>query len=315
MLSPIIVSSSLIKKGRIWIRIVRELGTEEKPQKSFTAKLIKGERKAPDHVNAYRGFVRITTVDSNTSRAKKNIDLYLNKDFLGRRVNEGFGKVKWLNYKIENYVRNATEKKQKKFRIRKGLGPNYPKELQRLLRALMLHDFVETEKHPSKIFKEISIKDEEIREACLKHHNVGYCKNILLPLVRYYDHLAAYMNRKSVHIRNCRYDYENGKIDFEKLANDIEERQQSAYKLYNFIYYSKELSRTVEAMKFGKTSLRDHLLLMANLAIHGYCNRWLIMENGKIELEKKISSSVTRKDELECAKDVEMHLLSSMSNA
>ena len=133
--------------------------------------------------------------------------------------------VQWLNYKEEEYQQEEQEPIRKKLIFRKGLGPNYPKELQRLLIAFMLHDFVKTEKHPSKIFKEINIEDEEIREACQNHHNGENCENELLPLIRYYDHLAAYITRKKPFKTFTRYDFQNGEIAFEQLANDIENIQ------------------------------------------------------------------------------------------
>lgn len=311
LISPIIASSPLIKKGRIWTRIVRELETGEKPLKSYIGKLVKGERKAPEQLQAYRGFVQVICIDSNGSRAKKNISQYLNYEYLGCHVNEGFGKVKWLNYKEEDYQKVKSKPKRTQFRIRKGLGSNYPKELQRLLIALMLHDFVKTEKHMSKIYTEIAIEDEEIREACKNHHNRAESKNNLLHQVKYYDRLAASMTRKRTLKTFTRYDYENGKIYFEKLAKEIEERQQSAYKLYHYIYHSEELNRIVESMRCVKKSLKNHLLLMVNLAIGDYLSRKTARNNGKI-----ISMSVRKREEkLQPTKDAEMHLFSSMSNA
>ncbi len=95
----------------------------------------------------------------------------------------------------------------------------------------MLRDFVHTEKHPSEIFKEIIIKDAEIRNACLNHHNGTTTENKLLPLIRYYDGLASYITRKKPFKTLTRYDYQNGKIAFKQLAEEIEKRQDSAYKL------------------------------------------------------------------------------------
>ncbi len=83
-----------------------------------------------------------------------------------------------------------------------------------------------------------------------------------------------------------RYDFENGEIDFKQLAKEIEKRSHSAYKLYNFIYHSTELKRTVEAMDFKKSSLRNHLLLMVNLAINGYHMGTLNIMNDRIIIKE-----------------------------
>ncbi len=298
--SPLISSTQLIKNGKCWCKIIRDLTSEKKPLRTYIGKLTKGERKAPTKQLAYRGFIRVTTIDRNEERGRKNILNYLTKDFLGKRTSEGFGKVQWVNYREEEYLQKQQEPKRKKLKLRKGLGPNYPKELQRLLIALMLHDFVKTEKHPSKIFQEITIEDEEIREACLNHHNRENSKNNLLPIVKYYDHLASYITRRKPYKTLTRYDFNNGKIDFKKLVIDIEEKQNSIYKLYNYIYQSKELGRIVESMTYGCNSLRNHLLLMVNLAINNYHQRKIVIVKGKIinrnidqKTQKEISSSAT----------------------
>jgi hypothetical protein len=259
-------------------------------------------------LNAFRGYVRVTTIDSNESRARKHINKYLAVDCLGKGTNEGYGKIQWLNYKEEDYQRVKRKTKKKKFKIRKGLGPNYPIKLQKLLIALLLHDFVK-----------VNIKDEKIRKACLCHHNETENKNELLPLVKYYDQLAAFMSRKKSFKTFTRYDYQKGKIDFEKLAHEIEERQDSVYKLYNYIYNSEELERIVEAMNYGKNSLRNHLLLMVNLAINHVYNGDLVINNKEM-VHSKVESltsatKVENKTIHSSAKDAEKHSTLIMNNA
>ncbi|MHA1435721.1 MAG: hypothetical protein ACTSO7_17920 [Candidatus Heimdallarchaeota archaeon] len=300
ILSPLISSTPLIKKGNCWCKIIRRLSSDKKPLRTYVGKMTKGERKAPTKQLAYRGYIRVTTIERNEERGRRNILNYLTQDHLGKKTSEGYGKVQWINYREENYQPEQQEPKRKKLTLRKGLGPNYPKELQRLLIAIMLHDFVKTEKHPSKIFQEITIEDEEIREACLNHHNESLTKNDLLPLLKNYDHLASYITRKKPFKTLTRYDFNNGKIDFKQLVNEIEERQNSAYKLYNYIYNSQELTRIVESMTFGYNSLRNHILLMVNLAINDYLQGKIIITKGKTiirnidqKTKKEISSSAT----------------------
>ena len=104
------------------------------------------------------------------------------------------------------------------------------------------------------------------------------------------------ITRKKPLKAKARYDFENGEIDFKKLAKEIEKRSHSAYKLYNFIYHSNELKRTVEAMNYKKSSLRTHLLLMANLAINEYYMGTLNIMNDRIIIRKKNSESVKKKE-------------------
>jgi hypothetical protein len=313
LLSPILLVNPFYKKKGCWIKIVGEQGTNQKPKRSFVGKLMTGERKAPTILFAYRGFVQVSCVTTSAAQAEKRINHFLAMDNLGSKANEGFGKVEWITYRVESYRKETAPRKWKKQRIRKGLGPTYPEELQKLLKAIMLHDFVHTERHPSKIYQEVTIENEEIREACRNHHNGEENENWLLPLVKYYDQLASRISRKKPYKTNYRYDHQNGVIDFEKITREIEERQQSAYKLYNYIYQSKELKRIVESMEYGKKSLRNHLLLMVNLAINSYYNKWLVVENEKIYMVRENSASVKESEEHQNTKDAEKHQSLTMS--
>ncbi|MGC9780221.1 MAG: hypothetical protein HZR80_13330 [Candidatus Heimdallarchaeota archaeon] len=313
LLTPLVSSSPFFKKHGCWFKIVGDLTTKKKPRRSYVGKLVRGERKAPIVLKAFRGFVKVTCVDHNEKRGKEKIERILAFDNLGSKRNQGFGKVKWLNYKVEAYKKKVISRRRK-LRIRKGLGVNYPRSLQRLLIALMLHDFVHTEKHPSKIYKQVTILDEEVREACLNHHGNNLNDNQLIRLIKRYDSIASYITRKKVLQTKSRYDIINGEIDFQELAQEIEKRSDSAYKLYNFIYHSNKLTRIVEAMSYKKTSLRTHLLIMVNLAINEYYMGTLKIVNDRIIL-KEISESVTKKRNLECTKDAEKHQFPLMSNA
>lgn len=55
-------------------------------------------------------------------------------------------------------------------------------------------------------------------------------------------------------------------------------------KLYPYIPNSQELYRIVELMRFGKNSLRNHLLIMVNLAINDYYDEKLKIAKGNISL-------------------------------
>jgi len=113
----------------------------------------------------------------------------------------------------------------------------------------MLHDFVSTELHTSKIYHVVKIKDKEIREACCNHHKKGN-ENQLVKAIKRYDERVAFLTRRKPVKTITRYDYEQGEIDFEWLAQEIEQRSDSAYKLYSFIYHSNELHRTVESLNY-----------------------------------------------------------------
>jgi len=298
--TPIIISKTFIKKSGCWMRIIRDLSTEKYPLLMPVGKLVKGERKAPTILRGYRGFVKVSCIGYNKESLFSKLNTFLVKRFLGQLTSEGYGRVEWLECVITDFKPNTNQFK-KKFKIRKGLGTNYPKELQRLLIALMLHDFVDNELHPSKIYKSITINDDEIRDACINHHNGEETNNKLLPLVKHYDKLASRLYRKKKVSVHQRYKKDKQKINLQQLVTDLERIQHSAYKLYNYIYQSNDLNRFVESLRFGENNLQKHLIVMVNLAINDYYNKRLIINN------RIISLSASEREELTTATDAEMH--------
>ncbi|MBD3189110.1 MAG: hypothetical protein GF308_00620 [Candidatus Heimdallarchaeota archaeon] len=286
LLTPVITPKPTYKHNGCWVRILSDLETEKKGRLAIVGKLVKGGRKAPTLLKGFRGFVKVSYVDESEERLRERIATFLGQG-LGSKTKEGYGRVDWIDCQISDYQAQQPPK-WKKLKIRKGLGPDYPKELQRLIIALLLHDFVHTNKHQSKIYEQVTIEDEEIREACVHHHN-SIKDNDLLPLVQYYDGLASYIAQKKPYKSYSRYNTQDGKIDFKALAREIEKRQHSAYQLYQFVYQSKALTRLVKSMDY-KGSLRNHLLLMVNLAINDYRQEKLIISNGNFQL---LSSSAT----------------------
>ncbi|MFX0066071.1 MAG: hypothetical protein ACFFC7_28220 [Candidatus Hermodarchaeota archaeon] len=62
------------------------------------------------------------------------------------------------------------------------------------------------------------------------------------------------------------------KIDFSKLANEIKAVSKNVWKLYEYIYQSQELALLNESLQHGHTSLRAHLLVIANLIVQDFKN-------------------------------------------
>ncbi len=334
LVNPIVVSQSTYWKHGCLVKVVGDPKKETKPLFSTIGKLVYGKNQYPTVLHGFRGFVTISCVGFSEEQLKRKIEPFLQKSFLGPKTAEGYGRVLWESCEIKHftktdptvtvplsekcpqcknsttiYDKNSKRKRctscnqtwqYKKFKIRAGLRADYPEELQRLLIALMLHDFVHTEKHNSKIFQQIDIVDEEVREACLNHHNGEGSTNMLLPIVQYYDRLASYITRKKPYQTTFRYDKSKGKIDFQQLKKDIEVNQVNHLKLYNYLLLSDNLERIVESFQYGKNYLKNHLLLMVNLAINDFYNGKLVIHN------EIISLSASRREELDTAMDAEM---------
>ena len=80
-----------------------------------------------------------------------------------------------------------------KFRNRKGLPHNLPKEIHELIRYSLLHDFFHTPRHRSKIY-EPQLENEKLIEQLRKHH-----EKVEDPLIRTfqeYDQRASMITRK-----------------------------------------------------------------------------------------------------------------------
>lgn len=341
--SPIIVSKTTYWKHRCKVKVVGDPKTDQEPIFTPLGKLVYGERDYPTILKGFRGFVKISFVGKSEEQLRKKLEQFLQKRFLGTKTTEGFGRVVWESCEIQGFTQKAitvfiklseecpqckkktviyekiAKRKQcttchqtwyyKKLKIRAGIRADYPKELQKLLIALMLHDFVHTEKHHSKIFQEIIINEEEIADACKRHHQQARGENKYQILVQYYDRLASRISRKKPLHTIFRYNKLQGLIDFKQLKQEIEERQTNHVKLYSYIHNSKELKRLVEALDYGKNPLRNHLLIMVNIAINDYYSKRLKVNKGNISL----SASVRGK--LDTAMDAERHSFTDHDNA
>ena len=157
----------------------------------------------------------------------------------------------------------------KHVKIRKGLPHNLPNHIQLLLRYALLHDFVHTPKHKSKIYVEIQV---EVIQELKKHHEKT--KNKLIKTFQKYDRIAASMTRKIRSPRKNRYTWEaQSKVDFIQLKKEIEKVENNIWRLYQYIYESKELRYLNESLNHGHSSLQYHLLLIANLIVQDNLRR------------------------------------------
>ncbi len=223
-------------------------------------KLTKGERRAPMTFRAWYGNIEFIVPEHKLETA-------ISLDRLGRYTHEGMGRIQWKEVK-------KLHKKplfvSRKITIRKML-PKLSDTQQKLLIAMLLHDFVHTERHNSKIYNEVSISDEYIHQLVENHHNyeIDDTEVPLLSTLQYYDRLSSSISRKFRWKATSRYRIsEIEKIDFQALVSDIEKRQHSLFALYTYIRKSQELQKINEALSYGFSSLKNHLLLMVNLYIN-----------------------------------------------
>jgi len=194
------------------------------------------------------------------------LDQALALDSIGPYTNEGMGQIVWKSMKKLNKKPLCTPGK---INIRKML-PKLSDTQEKLMTAMLLHDFVHTSRHNSKIYNEVTIVDEEVYKLAKNHHNYNMDERELplLSTLQYYDRLSSSISRKFRWSASSRYRVtELEKIHFNALKREIESRQHTLYALYTFVRKSQVLSKINEALKFGFSSLKNHLLLMVNLYI------------------------------------------------
>ena len=223
-------------------------------------KLTKGERRPPMTFRAYFGSVEFII-------PAHKLDEALGIEAIGKYTNQGMGKIIW---KAAKHIQKPLHT-QKKLKIRKMLPTNLSEMQEKLLIAFVLHDFVHTERHHSKIYTEVNITDKYVYQLVKNHHNYEVDERELpmLSTLQYYDRLSSGISRKFRWTALSRYRIsEIQKIDFHALKRNIEKRQYSLYALYTYIRKSQDLQKVNEALSYGFSSLKNHLLLMVNLYIN-----------------------------------------------
>ncbi len=219
-------------------------------------KLKKGEKCTPKMYRAWFGDIEFIVPEHKLDEA-------LAIDSIGRYIHEGMGQIAWKAVsKIKKPLYTP-----RKIKIRKKL-PKLSDVQKKLIIAMLLHDFVHTERHPSKIYTEVNLIDEDVHNLVKNHHN--YDMDIrelpLLSLLQYYDRLSAAISRKFRWTAFSRYrTAETETVDFNVLKREIELHQYSPYALYTFVKQCQELDKINEALIFGFSSLKNHLLLLVNL--------------------------------------------------
>lgn len=221
----------------------------------------------------YLGNIQIEYKHTSITKLKRKLNELLRITNIGKYQRDGLGQIQWVRGKVEknpSYIPKI--KLKRKLRIRKGLPLNLTPVQQELLRYALLHDFFHTSIHQSKIYVEPPFDDENFIERLRSHHEKVY--DPLISIFQVYDQWAAMITRKIRSPVTSRYNWQakkmRKKIDFNKLAHEIKEVSTNIWKLYRYIHNSKELQYLTESMNHGHNSLRNHLLVIANLIVQDH---------------------------------------------
>ncbi|MFX0065324.1 MAG: hypothetical protein ACFFC7_24400 [Candidatus Hermodarchaeota archaeon] len=238
------------------------------PRRRVYSKINTGQAMFPYSYYCYLGRLEIHFKCASKRKARKKIGELLEINSLGRFQSEGMGIINWVRANVEKY-QAETKPRRYKVKIRKGLPHNLTKDQQDLIKLALLHDFVHTSKHKSKIYREIELENSRLVELLKLHHEETDDPKI--QQLQKYDRIASIITRKVRSPRLDRYNWQaKAKVDFEALGQEITKASTNVWKLYQYIYNSKQLDRLNESLNHGHTSLRYHLLLVANLLVQNF---------------------------------------------
>ncbi len=261
--------------GEVWLLNTR---------KTAYSKLTVGAHRPPTVFTAYEGTVQIRRKCSTPTGALDLLNYYFQITKLGRFKNEGMGVIEWQQPWIEDFQRVYGARKQPpKVRIRKELPKGkpahggLPERITRLLLYFLLHDFFHTQKHKSKIFYELELKDSALVDVLRRSHDKTKPADPVLLTMARFDQFAAILGRTRYAPVKGRYNLpaqqRNQRLaERQQLMREISQvvNESSVYELYRYIYASEELDWLVESRDYGFSSLRTHLLIGANLIVHSY---------------------------------------------
>ncbi|MFX0094504.1 MAG: hypothetical protein ACFFBD_22405 [Candidatus Hodarchaeota archaeon] len=236
------------------------------PRRRHICKINTGKPMYPYSLIGFVGELEVWYQCSTEQQAEWKLTQLLEIDYIGRYASEGMGEIRWNEAELTEKHFERQRDRRLKLRIRKGLPHNLPPEVQQLLRYALLHDFVHTEKHNSKIYVELDLPDLEYLH---QHHSET--PDSFIRTFQKYDRLAAGLTRKIRAPRTSRYTWESQTtIDFDRLAQEISAVHTHIWKLYEYIYQSDELGQVNESLEYGHSSLRTHLSVIVNLIVRDY---------------------------------------------
>ncbi|MFQ5981606.1 MAG: hypothetical protein ACE5OZ_25965 [Candidatus Heimdallarchaeota archaeon] len=241
----------------------------EAPRRRFVNKINAGKPMFPYSFKAYLGKLVLTRRAKNRTAAKRILTDLLEIDAIGKLTNEGMGIIQWLGGELKTGTSDRGKVKQR-LKIRKGL-PRLPLDVLKMVQYGLLHDFYTNPNHKSKIYVEPELDDPELIELLREHHAKESASELVQQFQRY-DQLAAIITRTIRSPKTNRYTWaSHGTIDFDQLAAKIAEaNNQGVWALYKFIYDNKELDNLNESFEFGHSSLKQHLLIIANLIVQDF---------------------------------------------
>lgn len=234
----------------------------------------------PFAYGGYVGMIEVSYTCQSLKVAQNKVQDLKRIRRIGPGASESLGLIQWLDGHVTRKESRPKRKQRGRIKIRKGLPSNLPQAIQDLILYGLLHDFIDNQRHISKLNTEPPIADQELLQLLRQSH----APEPVHPLVKQfqrYDRMAASMTRNHKAPRMNRYNWKADEtaqtVDFTLLAAKIQAivDSQNVFKLYLFVHQSQELELLNEDFNYGHTSLRYHLLLIANMMVRDYLHGYL----------------------------------------
>ncbi|MFQ5821881.1 MAG: hypothetical protein ACE5I5_17980 [Candidatus Heimdallarchaeota archaeon] len=129
--------------------------------------------------------------------------------------------------------------------------------------AALLHDLVDTDTHPSKLGRAVTIPNPYVRWLCAQHHAAkGHPDNPDLQFLQEADvRTSRYARLLTLSTRRRKL----AQVNTQQLTQQLEQAaHHSVYKLYAAIYHSQELAQFTASKTHPTETLRHHLIGVAN---------------------------------------------------
>ncbi len=262
ILAPIISKKTTFRVAGCNMQLIR-------PRRRWYSKINTGKPMFPYALSCFLGKLEVHYTCKSREKLHRKLQELLQIDQIGPYSHEGLGRVKWKTGRIIESYQNKS-KKPSKLRIRKGLPHNLPESIQNLIMVALLHDFVHTTTHASKIYQEIPLKDGALLQRLKSHHDKT--PDPIIQRLQHYDQIASRITRKIRAPTHDRYNWRSKEetVDFERLAQDIIQMSKNVWKLYEYILNNPDLAKITESLEYGHSLLKQHLLIIVNLIVQDF---------------------------------------------
>ncbi|MCH8906147.1 MAG: hypothetical protein IH840_03575 [Candidatus Heimdallarchaeota archaeon] len=137
--------------------------------------------------SSYSGELTVTYKCKTAEQAKHKLRSLRRIRSIGRFQNSGMGAIEWTKGKLLPSPKKRKKWNRRKIKIRKGLPSNLPRAIQDLILYELLHDFYVTRLHPSKIYVEPDIQNQDLKTMLQRSHDPT--DDILIKVNKRYDGL------------------------------------------------------------------------------------------------------------------------------